>query len=72
MKTKKNLKNNKTKKLYPKKYIPKYLSNSNAETIKKEIDRSQKMYKKGKYYIRKNVSTMKIKPSKHVLKAKKK
>lgn len=71
MKTKKNLKKNKTKKLYPKKYIPKYLSNSNAETIKKEIDRSQKMYKKGKYYIRKNVSTMKIKPSKHVLKAKK-
>ena len=59
------------KKKYPKKYIPKYLSNENAETIKKEINKSQKLYKKGKYHIRKNVKSMKIKDSKHVINAKK-
>ena len=55
---------------YPKKYIPKYLSNTNANQIKKEIDKSRKLYKKGKYYIRKPVKTMKIKDSKHVVNAK--
>ena len=59
------------KKKYPKKYIPKYLSNENAETIKKEINKSQKLYKKGKYHIRKNVKSMKIKDSKRVINAKK-
>ena len=59
------------KKKYPKKYIPKYLSNANAKTIKKEINKSQKLYKKGKYHIRKNVKSMKIKESKHVKTAKK-
>ena len=48
------------KKKYPKKYIPKYLSNENAEKIKKEINKSQKLYKKGKYHIRKNVKSMKM------------
>ena len=62
---------NRTKKAYPKKYIPKYLSQENAETIRDEIDKSQRMYKKGKYHIRKKVKTMKIKPSKHVENAKK-
>ena len=33
--------------------ICQYLSNSNAETIKKELNKSQKLYKKGKYHIRK-------------------
>ena len=61
----------KTKKKYPKKYIPKYLSKKNAEIIKKEIDKSQKLYKKKKYYIRKSVNSMKIKESKHVVNAKK-
>lgn len=59
------------KKKYPKKYIPKYLSKSNAETIKKEINKSQKLYKQGQYHIRKGVRTMKIKESKHVKTAKK-
>lgn len=61
----------KTKKRYPKKYIPKYLSLKNANFIKKEIDKSNKLYKKGKYYLRKGVKTMKIKDSKHVKTAKK-
>ena len=61
----------KTKKYYPKKYIPKYLSNKDAKTIKKEIDKSQKLYKKKKYYIRKSVNSMKLKESKHIVNAKK-
>jgi hypothetical protein len=70
--TKKN-KTNKTVKRYPKKYIPSYLSESNARTLKEEIDKSQLFYhkKNPKYYIRRSVKTMKIKPSKHVLNAKK-
>jgi hypothetical protein len=70
--TKKN-KTNKTAKYYPKKYIPSYLSQTNAQILKQEIDKSQLFYNKKnpKYYIRKKVKTMKIKPSKHVSKAKK-
>ncbi len=63
--------NNKTKKKYPLKYIPKSLKKKNALILKKEIDKSQKLYKKGKYYLRKSVNSMKIKPSKHVINAKK-
>lgn len=55
----------------PKKYIPKYLSKSNAQVLKKEIQKSRKAYKKGKYYIRKAVKTMKVQESKHVKNAKK-
>lgn len=62
---------NKTKKLYPKKYIPNYLSNSDAKIIKKEIDKSGNLYKKGIYYVRKGVKSMKNKESKHVKNAKK-
>lgn len=62
---------NKTKKSYPLKYIPKYLKKSNALTLKKEINKSQRLYKRGKYHLRKKVKSMKIKPSKHVVKAKK-
>ena len=34
------------KRRYPKKYIPKGLKKRNAITLKKEIDKSQEMYKK--------------------------
>jgi hypothetical protein len=60
-----------TRKLYPKKYIPSYLSHKNAKTIKNEIDKSQRLYKKGKYHIRTTVKSTKNKPSKHVKNAKK-
>ena len=56
----------------PKKYIPKYLSKSNAQVLKKEIQKSRKAYKKGKYYIRKPVKTMKVQESIHVKNAKQK
>ena len=61
---------NKTKKKYPKKYIPKYLSKEDALTLKKEINKSQKMYKKKKYYVRKSVKSMKVKESQNVKNAK--
>ena len=60
-----------SKKKYPKKYIPSYLSKTNALTLKKEIDTSQKMYKQKKYHVRKKVDSMKIKESQHVKNAKK-
>jgi hypothetical protein len=60
-----------TKKNYPKKYIPKYLTKKDALIIKSEIDKSQHMYKKSKYYIRKGVKSMKNKTSKHIENAKK-
>lgn len=56
---------------YPKKYIPSYLSLKDAKFLKKEINKSRKLYKQKKYYIRKPVKTMKRKPSKHVTNAKK-
>jgi exo-beta-1,3-glucanase (GH17 family) len=56
---------------FPKKYIPSYLSLSNSKTLKSEIKKSQKHYKKGKYYTRKNVTSAKAKGSQHVRNAKK-
>lgn len=54
-------------KSYPKKYIPKYLSKSDAKIIKAELERSRKNYANGKFYIRKPVSSMKRnRKSKHV------
>ena len=40
-------------------------------STKKEIDKSQKMYKKGKYHLRKTVKSAIKKKSKHVERAKK-
>lgn len=62
--------NSKTRKAYPKKYIPSYLDKKDAVIIKKELDKSNKMYKKNKYHVRKGVKSMKIKESAHVKKAK--
>ena len=59
------------KRRYPKKYIPKGLKKRNAITLKKEIDKSQEMYKKGKYHLRKTVKSATKKKSKHVERAKK-
>lgn len=59
-----------TKRRYPKKYIPSYLSQLNALTLKDEINKSQQLYRKNKYYIRKPVKTMKIRGSKHIKNAK--
>ena len=41
----------------PLRYIPKRLSKKDKKTQKKELLRSRKAYKKGKYYTRKKVKT---------------
>lgn len=45
----------------PQHYIPKHLSKKNKTMLKKELTKSRKMYKKGKYYTRKNISGYKSK-----------
>jgi len=55
----------------PKKYIPKSLSQKDKKTIKKELAKSRKQYKKDKYHKRKTVKSFKSKPSSHVVTAKK-
>ena len=55
----------------PLRYVPKRLSKKDKKTQKKELLRSRKAYKKGKYYTRKKVKTFKSTVSKHILKARK-
>lgn len=55
----------------PLRYIPKRLSKKDKKIQKKELLRSRKAYKKGKYYTRKKVKTFKSTVSKHILKARK-
>ena len=40
----------------PSHYVPKNLSKKDKKIIKKELIKSRKLYKKGKYYTRKKVS----------------
>lgn len=53
-------------KLYPKRYIPKILSNYYKKLQKNEINKSKEKYKENIYYTRKNIKQFKSKPSKHV------
>jgi CRISPR/Cas system CSM-associated protein Csm4 (group 5 of RAMP superfamily) len=61
----------KTRKLYPKRYIPKKLTRKDKQKQKRELEKSKKMYKKNDYYTRKKVASFKSKPSKHVDNARK-
>lgn len=61
----------KTIKKYPKKYVPKKLTNKDTKTQKKMIDKSRQMYKQGKYFTRKKVASYDNKTSPHILKARK-
>lgn len=45
----------------PQHYIPKHLSKKNKDTLKRELKKSRKMYKKGKYYTRKKIPDYKSK-----------
>lgn len=56
---------------YPKRYVPKRLTKKDKRKQKREISKSRKAYKKGKYYTRKKVKSFKSKESAHVTKAKK-
>jgi len=55
---------------YPKHYIPKHLSIKDISKQRKNLDKSRKLYKKGKYYQRPKVKTFRSKPSSHVKNAK--
>ena len=53
----------------PIKYLPKRLTRKDKQILKKELKKSRKGYKKGKYVTRKKVKSFKSKKSKHILNA---
>ena len=53
----------------PIKYLPKRLTKKDREILKKELKKSRKSYKKGKYITRKKVKSFKSKKSQHILNA---
>ena len=55
----------------PIKYVPKKLTKKDKDIIKKELKKSRKSYKKGKYYTRKKVKSFQTKKSKHIINAEK-
>ena len=55
----------------PLRYIPKKLNRKDTKKIKRELNLSRKLYKRGKYYTRKKVKSFKSKPSKHIVHARK-
>jgi len=55
----------------PKKYLPKSLSRKDKVKQRKMLRRSQRMYKRNKYYTREKVKSYKSKKSGHILKAEK-
>lgn len=58
-------------KTVPKRYVPEHLSNRDKIIQKKNIIKSQKLYKKGKYVLRERVTSFKNKQSPHITKAQK-
>lgn len=55
----------------PLRYLPKSIKGRDREKLSKMLVKSRNMYKKGKYYTRKNVGSYKNKKSNHILNAKK-
>lgn len=55
----------------PQRYVPKNLSEKDKSKLKKELLKSRRLYKKGKYYTRKKVKSFKSKKSNHVINAQK-
>jgi hypothetical protein len=55
----------------PKRYVPSFLTKKDKRKQSKELRRSRRAYKKGKYYTRKKVKSFKSKVSPHVIKARK-
>ena len=47
--------------IVPIKYVPKKLTKKDKNKIKKELKKSRKSYKQGKYYTRKKVDSFKTK-----------
>ena len=55
----------------PQRYIPKNITKKDKEVLKKELKKSRRLYRKGKYHTRKLVPSFKSKKSKHITKAEK-
>lgn len=55
----------------PRRYVPSFLTKKDKKKQSKELRRSRRAYKKGKYYTRKKVKSFKSKVSPHVIKARK-
>jgi hypothetical protein len=53
----------------PRRYIPRYLTRKDTKKQRKELIKSRKFYKKGKYYTRKIVPSFKSRKSSHILDA---
>ena len=48
----------------PQRYIPKTLSRKDAKIVRHELRKSRKLYRKGKYHVRRAVGSYKRRPSK--------
>ena len=55
----------------PKRYVPKQLSKKDKKKQARELKKSRKAYKKGKYHTRKKMKSFKSKVSPHIIKARK-
>lgn len=55
----------------PLKYVPERLNIKDKKKVKQELKKSRTNYKKGIYYTRKRVNSYDVKPSKHVINARK-
>lgn len=55
---------------YPKRYIPKHLSAKDKSYQLRQLNKSKKLYKKGRYFQRPKVKSFRSKPSRHVENAK--
>ena len=53
----------------PIKYVPKRLTKNDKKKARRELKKSRKAYKKGKYYTRKKVKSFKSKKSNHIINA---
>ena len=53
----------------PQRYVPKNLTKRDKKKQKRELKRSRRRYKKGKYYTRKKIKSFKSKISPHIKKA---
>lgn len=60
----------KSVKKIPLRYLPKRLTQTDKKKQASMLKKSRKMYKRGKYYTRKQVKSFKSKPSGHVVRAK--
>lgn len=52
-------------------YLPRRLTRKDKKKYVNELQRSRRLYKKGKYYTRKNIKSFKSKPSSHISRAQK-